>query len=55
MDDGDVVCPFCKEGGFDLVGLKRHLEGDYQFSSEGCSAYEDLEESLPFGGHCDED
>ena len=22
----DVVCPFCKESGFDLAGLKGHLE-----------------------------
>jgi len=24
----EVSCPFCKEGGFDLVGLKNHLERD---------------------------
>lgn len=22
----DVLCPFCGEGGFDLIGLKRHLQ-----------------------------
>lgn len=21
----DIICPFCKEGDFDLVGLKSHL------------------------------
>jgi len=25
FDSGDGVCPFCAEGGFDLVGLKGHL------------------------------
>lgn len=25
--DEDVVCPFCGERGFDLYGLKIHLEG----------------------------
>ena len=24
-DDCDVICPFCGEGDFDLVGLKMHL------------------------------
>ena len=24
-DDSDVVCPFCGEGNFDIVGLKTHL------------------------------
>ena len=23
--DNDIVCPFCKEGDFDLIGLKYHL------------------------------
>jgi RecJ-like exonuclease len=22
----DIICPFCKEGDFDLIGLKSHLE-----------------------------
>ena len=22
----DIICPFCKETGFDLMGLKNHLE-----------------------------
>ena len=22
----DVACPFCKKNGFDLIGLKHHLE-----------------------------
>jgi len=21
----DIICPFCKEGDFDLIGLKHHL------------------------------
>jgi hypothetical protein len=25
LDDCDVICPFCGEGDFDLVGLKMHL------------------------------
>lgn len=24
--DNDVTCPFCKDDGFDLAGLKNHLE-----------------------------
>jgi len=24
--NSDVVCPFCGEGGFDLIGLKNHYE-----------------------------
>ena len=23
--EGDFICPFCQESGFDLVGLKYHL------------------------------
>ena len=35
--DEDVVCPFCKELGFDLVGLKSHLtHGD-------CEVFNNLE------------
>lgn len=38
MNDGkDVQCPFCGEMGFDLLGLKGHLEhGD-------CEPYNELE------------
>jgi hypothetical protein len=29
MDSSDVICPFCKEKDFDLIGLKGHLmQGD---------------------------
>ena len=31
----DVSCPFCKEEGFDLIGLKSHLEhGDCEIYNE---------------------
>lgn len=34
--NNDVVCPFCKEGEFDLIGLKNHLvKGD-------CEAYNNI-------------
>jgi hypothetical protein len=33
----DVQCPFCKEKGFDLPGLKRH------FVSGWCPVYEQTE------------
>ena len=23
--NSDVKCPFCQEGGFDLIGLKQHI------------------------------
>lgn len=36
MSDEDIKCPFCKETGFDLVGLKDHLFGR-------CEAYEKTE------------
>ena len=26
----DVTCPFCGRQGFDLIGLKNHLQGDCQ-------------------------
>jgi len=36
-DDEDRVCPFCGERGFDLIGLKAHLQhGD-------CEKFESLE------------
>ncbi len=25
MTDAEIQCPFCKENGYDLVGLKHHL------------------------------
>ena len=25
MSDENIICPFCKDDGFDLVGLKHHL------------------------------
>jgi hypothetical protein len=31
-----VECPFCKEGDFDLIGLKMHIERHW------CDAYEEL-------------
>jgi len=31
----DVTCPFCKEKGFDLIGLKYHFEMGY------CKPYND--------------
>ena len=39
-DKNSVICPFCKEGNFDLAGLKNHLEhGD-------CEVYNNIA-SLP--------
>jgi hypothetical protein len=35
-DTSDKVCPFCKEGDFDLVGLKSHI------SNGDCEAYNKL-------------
>lgn len=35
----EVDCPFCGEKGFDLVGLKQHLQGAYVFAGP-CEAYE---------------
>jgi hypothetical protein len=35
----EVACPFCGEKGFDLVGLKQHLQGAYVFAGP-CEAYE---------------
>ena len=32
----DVVCPFCGEGDFDLIGLKIHLKMGH------CDAYENM-------------
>ena len=29
-----IVCPFCGEGDYDLIGLKYHIE-------RGCQAYDD--------------
>ncbi|KKK63353.1 hypothetical protein LCGC14_2995120 [marine sediment metagenome] len=26
LDGAYVVCPFCKEGGFDLIGLRGHYD-----------------------------
>jgi hypothetical protein len=34
MSDSDVTCPFCKMVGYDLIGLKDHLENN-------CKAYAD--------------
>lgn len=34
----EVSCPFCGENGFDLIGLKQHLEGTFLFA-EACDAY----------------
>lgn len=31
-----IICPFCKEGDFDLVGLKMHIERGW------CEEYEGL-------------
>jgi hypothetical protein len=40
-----VECPFCKEGDFDLIGLKMHIERHW------CDAYEELDTSpLPQKG-----
>jgi hypothetical protein len=33
----EVVCPFCKESGFDLIGLKSHL------LNEDCEIFNDTE------------
>jgi hypothetical protein len=33
----EVVCPFCGEGGFDLAGLKSHLQ------SGDCEPYNETE------------
>lgn len=42
----DVICPFCKEGGFDLMGLKHHFNSGY------CAKYND---TTPLCGHCGHD
>lgn len=34
----EIVCPFCGEKDFDLVGLKYHFERGY------CDVYEEIEE-----------
>jgi hypothetical protein len=36
-DEGNGVCPFCGEEGFDLIGLKGHLENG------SCEKYNELE------------
>lgn len=38
----DVCCPFCKETGFDLIGLKIHIERGW------CEVYNEIEEPEPF-------
>ena len=35
--DDLISCPFCKEHGFDMVGLKHHIMNGW------CESYEDLE------------
>jgi hypothetical protein len=43
--DENVECPFCKEKGFDLPGLKHHLLGYAVFSGEPCcKIFKDTEE-----------
>lgn len=37
----DIVCPFCGEDGFDLVGLKSHLTGEGLIFAEGCQVFRD--------------
>ena len=37
INSAELVCPFCKDAGFDLAGLKSHLlKGD-------CEAFNDTE------------
>lgn len=36
-DDDLLKCPFCWDGGFDLLGLKLHLENGW------CERYEELD------------
>jgi len=43
-DKREVECPFCGEGGFDLVGLKIHLT-----ASGWCNVFENLN-ILSLGG-----
>jgi len=37
----DIVCPFCGEDGFDLVGLKAHLTGEGFIFAGGCQVFKD--------------
>jgi len=39
MTDEYLNCPFCKEGDFDLIGLKYHLEMGW------CKEYEETDTS----------
>lgn len=34
MLDAEYICPFCREGDFDAIGLKRHLLAGW------CNAFE---------------
>lgn len=38
--DQNIVCPFCKEGSFDLCGLKFHLSHGH------CDVYENTETTV---------
>lgn len=37
----DVVCPFCGEGDFDLIGLKMHLNMGW------CNEFNDIKVNAP--------
>ena len=37
-----MICPFCKEDDFDLIGLKSHLTGEGLMFAEGCQVFKDI-------------
>ena len=42
MIASNIICPFCGEDGFDLIGLKHHLE-NYCESYKSTHSWGDLE------------
>ena len=44
MEESNVTCVYCKESGFDLIGLKSHLLTDCDVFTETKTLLELLEE-----------
>jgi len=36
-DDKEIICPFCGDSGYDLLGLKIHIEGKW------CESYNKID------------
>lgn len=43
----DIICPWCGEGGYDLFGLKEHLQGTVFWS--GCEKFIECDEAATKG------